>query len=131
MDIKHKDAGSLKKGDYIVIEGVACTVTDVAISRPGKHGHAKMNLVAVGMIDQKKRNVVMPGHDSVEVPIIDKRNAQVLSIHDTMANVMDVETFETFDMEIPEELRGELQDGKTVLYWKILNDKVMKQIKPE
>jgi translation initiation factor 5A len=130
MDVKHKDAGSLKKGDYLIIENVACQVTDVAISRPGKHGHAKMNLVAVGMIDGKKRNIVMPGHDSVEVPIIDKRNAQVLSIIETHANVMDTETYETFDMEIPEELK-DLVAGQTVLYWKILNDKVMKQIKPE
>jgi translation initiation factor 5A len=130
MEVKHKDAGSLKKGDYLIIEGVACQVTDVAISRPGKHGHAKMNLVAVGMIDGKKRNIVMPGHDSVEVPIIEKRNAQVLSITGTMANVMDVETYETFDMEIPEEIK-DLVAGQTVLYWKILNDRIMKQIKPE
>lgn len=131
MDIKHKSVGSLKKGDYIIIEGVACTISDLATSRPGKHGHAKVNLFAVGMLDGKKRNLVMPGHDNIEVPVIDKRNAQVLSMHGNHANVMDVETFETFDMEIPDELKGEVKDGVTVLYWQILGDRVMKQIKPE
>lgn len=129
--ISHKSAGSLQKGNYVVIDGVACTVSDVAISRPGKHGHAKVNLTGVGILDGKKRNTVMPGHDNVEVPIIEKKNAQVLSIHGATCNVMDSETFETFDLKIPDELKSDLQDGMTVVYWEILTDRVLKQIKNE
>jgi len=43
---------------------------------------------------------------------------------------MDVETYETFDIEIPEELKADCQPGTTVLYWIVLSDKIMKQIKP-
>ena len=71
----------------------------------------------------------MPGHDNVEVPIIEKKSAQVLSITENKANVMDAETFETFDLEIPEELKGQVIEGVSVMYWVIMNDKVMKQIK--
>jgi len=128
-EIKHKSVGSLKKGDTVILEGAACNVTDLKTSRPGKHGHAKVNLTAVGMLDNKKRNTVMPGHDSIEVPVIDKKNAQVLNVDGNSANVMDSETYETFDMVIPEELLGEVTAGQTVVYWIILNDKVIKQIK--
>lgn len=128
-NVKHKSAGSLKKGDYVVIDEVACNVTDVKISRPGKHGHAKVNLMAVGILDGKKRSAVMPGHDHIDVPIIDKRNAQVLSIADGKCNVMDMETFETFDLDIPDELKDDLKTGNTVLYWTLLSDKLLKQIK--
>ena len=128
MTIKQQSIGSLKKGSYIVIDDVACKVTDLSVSRPGKHGHAKVNLMAVGLLDGKKRNMVAPGHDSVDVPVIDKKNAQVLSISGEHANVMDMETYETFDMEIPDELKGEVVEGCTVLYWQILDDKVMKQV---
>ncbi len=131
MTIKQQSIGSLKKGSYIVIDDVACKVTDVSVSRPGKHGHAKVNLMAAGLIDGKKRNMVAPGHDTVDVPVIDKKNAQVLSVSGDSANVMDMETYETFDMEIPEELKGEVVEGCTVLYWQILDDKVMKQVKSE
>ena len=71
----------------------------------------------------------MPGHDNVEVPIIEKRTAQVLSIQGDAANVMDSETYETFDIKIPEELKGEVAEGVNVLYWIILEDKIMKQVK--
>ena len=65
-----KSIGEMKKGSSIVIDGAACRVTDMSTSRPGKHGHAKVRLQAVGIIDEKKREIVMPGHDNVEVPII-------------------------------------------------------------
>lgn len=126
---KQVSVGSLQKGNYVIIEGVACRVTGTQTSRPGKHGHAKVRLEAVGLIDDKKRIIVMPGHDNIEVPIIEKKTAQVLSISGNMANVMDSETYETFDLEIPEELKGQVVEGGNVLYWLILDKKVMKQVK--
>ncbi|MBU0457294.1 MAG: translation initiation factor IF-5A [Nanoarchaeota archaeon] len=121
--------GSLKKGDTIIIDGAPCKITDTSTSRPGKHGHAKVNMMAVGILDDKKRNLVMPGHDKVEAPIIEKKNAQVLSISGNSANVMDMETYETLDMEIPEELKGEVKEGSEVLYWIIMGMKIIKQVK--
>jgi len=121
--------GSLKKGDTLIIDGAPCKITDTATSRPGKHGHAKVNLMAVGILDDKKRNLVMPGHDKVEAPIIEKKSAQVLSVSDKKASVMDKDTFETFEMEIPEELKAEVKEGVEVLYWVIMGIKVIKQVK--
>lgn len=129
MTTKMASVGSLQKGNYVVIEGAACRVADTQISRPGKHGHAKVRLTAVGLVDGKKRVVVMPGHDNIEVPIVEKKTAQVLSIQNDVANVMDSETYETFDLKIPEELKGQVTEGCNVLYWIILNDKVMKRVK--
>ena len=128
-ETKLVSVGTLKKGDTILVDGVPCKITDTATSRPGKHGHAKVNLMAVGLLDGKKRQMVLPGHDKVEAPIIEKKSAQILSIAGNMANVMDMETYETSDMEIPEELKTEVKEGKEVLYWLIMGAKVMKQVK--
>ena len=128
MTTKPVSVGGLKKGSYVVLEGAACIVSDTQVSRPGKHGHAKVRLTASGIVDGKKRVAVMPGHDMVEAPIIEKKTAQVLSINEDMANIMDNETYETFDLKIPEELKGQVVEGANVLYWIILNDKVMKQV---
>jgi len=123
--------GTMQKGNYVIIDDAACKVTSIQVSRPGKHGHAKVRLEAVGILDDKKRAVVMPGHDNIEVPVIDKRTAQVLSIAGNTVNVMDSETFETFDLPIPEELKGEIVEGVNVLYWVILDERVIKQVKSE
>ncbi len=127
-EITHKSIGTLQKGNYIIIDGAACVVSGSQTSRPGKHGHAKVRMQAVGMIDGRKREIVMPGHDKVEVPIIGKKNAQVLSVSGNTVNVMDMETYETFDLAVPAELQGKVGEGDNVLYWEILSDKVLKQV---
>jgi translation initiation factor 5A len=129
MTIKIVSIGGLQKGDYVILEGVACKVTNTQTSRPGKHGHAKVRLEGVGIIDDKKRIIVAPGHDNIEVPIIEKKSAQVLSVSNDVANVMENATYETFDLKIPEELKGKIVEGIQVVYWQILEDKVMKDIK--
>lgn len=129
MTTKQSHVGSLKVGNFVVLDGAACKVTGTQTSRPGKHGHAKVRLEGVGIIDGKKRIVVMPGHDNIEVPVIEKKTAQVLSLQDNVANVMDTETYETFDLAIPDELKEGVKENVHVLYWVILEDKVMKQIK--
>lgn len=129
MATKQVSVGSLTRGSYVVVDGVACKVVSTQVSRPGKHGHAKVRMQAVGILDDKKREIVMPGHDNIDVPIIEKKNAQVLSINGNMANVMDSETYETFDLEIPEELKNDCVEGSIVLYWTVLDKKVMKQAK--
>ncbi|MFT4310850.1 MAG: translation initiation factor IF-5A [Candidatus Woesearchaeota archaeon] len=128
-ETKLVSVGSLTKGSYVIVDEAACRVVDLKVSRPGKHGHAKVNLTAVGILDDKKRNLIMPGHDNIEVPIIGKKTAQVLSVTDKSANVMDQETFETFDLEIPEDLEGQVNVGNVILYWQVLSERVMKQIK--
>jgi len=128
-ETKKASVSSLTKGSYMVMDGVASRVTDISVSRPGKHGHAKARITAVGLLDDKKRVVVMPGHDHIDVPIIDKRTAQVLSISGDNANIMDAETYETFDLKIPNELKADVTEGCNILYWVILDDKVMKQVK--
>jgi len=129
MTIKLVSAGSLKPGSYVLIDGAACRVASTDTSRPGKHGHAKVRIVAIGLLDGKRRETVMPGHDNVEVPVIEKRTAQVLSLTGDMANVMDEESYETFDLKIPDELKETVVPNCKVLYWTILGEKVMKQLK--
>ena len=130
----HKDfkkASSLKKGDDVIVDDEPCIVKKVNISSPGKHGHAKVNFMAEGMFDDKTRNEVAPGDESVEVPIVDKRNAQVLNVDGDKVNIMDMENYETYDLDIPEEFEGEIESGDQVIYWLVLEYKVIKELNKE
>ena len=129
MEKRVTEIKNLKPGSYVLIDDVPCKVDSIQLSKSGKHGHAKNRITAVGLVDQKKRIVVLPAHDNVEVPIIEKKSAQVLSVSGDKANVMDSESYETFDVDIPQELKPEVIEGCSILYWTILDQKVMKQIK--
>lgn len=129
METRQTSASSLKEGSYVILDDIPCIIKSIETSKTGKHGHAKCRIEAIGMIDGRKIIKVMPGHDKVDVPIIEKRSAQVLSVSGDKANVMDTESYETFDMEIPEELKGQVTEGVHVLYWIIIDRKVIKQVK--
>ena len=129
MATKQVQSTTVKEGSYIIIDGAACKVTSTQKSKPGKHGPPKVRIEGMGLIDNRRREIVCPGSANVDVPIIEKRSAQVLSINGDMANVMDAETYETFDLKIPDELKGQVVDGCQIIYWQILEDRMMKQIK--
>lgn len=122
-------ASSVKEGGYLVIEGAACQVSSVDISRAGKHGPPKVRIVGVGLLDGRKRELVLPGGATVEVPIVEKRTAQVLSVVGQTATVMDSQSYESFELTIPQELAGKIAEGMQVLYWIILGQKVLKGVK--
>jgi len=129
MTTKLVAVGSIKDGAYIIIDGLPCTVKSVQVSKTGKHGHAKCRIEAIGIIGDQKKVIVKPAHDNIEVPIVEKKTAQVLSIQKDKANVMDMETYETLDLDIPEELKSEVKEGVQVQYWIILDKKVIKSVK--
>ena len=126
---KQEEISKLKVGRYIVIDGAACVIKKMQRSSPGKHGHAKYKVDAVDILTGSKKVVLYSGHDKVDVPIIDKKPAQVLGISGDSISVMDMETYENFDLDIPEELKGKIVVGAQVEYWNILGKKVLKQLK--
>ena len=129
MDKKVTNAGSLKAGNYVIFDGAPCVVKNIALSKTGKHGSMKCRIEAIGLIDNQKRIKIYPSSDRVEVPILEKKDAQVLSVHENIANVMDLESFETFDIDIPEELKNQVNEGNQVIYWTVMDKKILKQVK--
>jgi translation initiation factor 5A len=106
----------LKVGRYMVIDDEPCKIIELTTSKPGKHGEAKARIVAIGIFDGAKRSVVHPVTHKVQVPIIDKRTAQVVSIQGNEAQLMDMETYEMFNIEIPEDIRDQVEPGQEVQY---------------
>jgi len=127
-DVSMAEIGKMKVGRYILINGEPHQITSMSKSAPGKHGHAKYRVDGKNIFTGNKSNIVMTAHQHVEVPNLKKQNAQVLSVSGTNAQIMDMETYETFDLDIPKELQGQVESGKTVLYWEIMGKRMMKQI---
>ena len=125
---KPTELGSLKIGSYILLPvsdqptGDPCRITEYDTSKPGKHGAAKARIVAVGVFDGQKRPHVGPVSMQVHVPLIDKRAGQIVSITGSNFQLMDSETFETFDADlVDEEIEGKLQQGQDIEYWKVMD----------
>jgi translation initiation factor 5A len=115
------DLGSLKVGSYIVIDGEACRIVSYDHSKPGKHGSAKARVAAMGVFDGSRHSLVAPVSANVEVPLIDKRSGQLISVAGQVMQIMDLETFEVFETSaVDDEIRDKLNQGGEVEYWKVL-----------
>ena len=126
MVLKIINATEAKVGTNIIVEGVPCTVKSIDISKTGKHGHAKCRIEAVGIITGQKKVFVIPGHDRLEVPLVNKRKGQVLSIGDKVS-IMDLESFETLDVPCSDEIRSQLKENSNVEYWDVEGEKIAKR----
>ncbi len=102
----------MKDGNYIIIEGEPCIIKSTERSKSGKHGHAKVRVVCIGIFDDKKRSLTFPSGDLVEVPQVEKGNAQVNYIDENTINIMDLSTYESFDVRWPEneEMREKIKE---------------------
>ena len=122
------ELGSLKIGSYILLPvsdqptGEPCRITEYDTSKPGKHGAAKARIGGMGVFDDQKRPHVGPVSMQVHVPLIDKRPGQIISMTDSNIQVMDMETFETVDVDmVDEEIKGKLEQGQEIEYWKVMD----------
>jgi translation initiation factor 5A len=120
---------NLQPGRFCIIDDEPCRVLSVTTSHPGKHGGAKARLEAIGLFDNKKRSIVKPASAEVDVPIIEKKTGQVVAITGNNAQIMDTETYETFESPIPDELKDKIIQGGEILYWVVMGRKMLIQVK--
>ncbi|MCX8179625.1 MAG: translation initiation factor IF-5A [Candidatus Aenigmarchaeota archaeon] len=126
MQVEIKD---LKKGSYVSIDGVPCKVDEISISKSGKHGHAKVRVDAIGLLDGVRKSIVKPADARVEVPMVVKKKAQVLAIIGNKAQLMSLDDYSMVELDIPEELQGKLKEGEEIFFFEIDSLRTLKQIK--
>jgi translation initiation factor 5A len=124
------DLGDIKEGSYVILDGEPCRVVQSDKSKPGKHGAAKIRLAAVSIFTGSKHSYVGPSASRIDVPNIDKRSGQVLSLNGPSVQIMDMETYENFETALVEdEIRARLQPGSEVEYWSVLGKVRVMRIK--
>jgi len=119
---------TLRVNRYVIVDDEPCKIMSISTSKPGKHGESKARIEAVGIFDGQKRSIVHPVKHKVHVPMIDKRNAQVLALMGDNVQLMDLDTYETFEMPIPDEYKGQLEPGKEIHYLQALGKKKITRV---
>lgn len=120
---------SLKPGGFVLIDDAPCRVEKVQITKSGKHGASKCRVDAIGLIDGRRRSIVKPSGESVGVPIIIKKSAQVLAVVGDKAQLMDLGDYSVFELDIPEEMKGTLKSGDEISYFELAGIRTIKQVK--
>ncbi|MBQ3736146.1 MAG: translation initiation factor IF-5A [Candidatus Methanomethylophilaceae archaeon] len=111
-----KEIRELKVGRYVNIDDEPCKILSISTSKPGKHGSAKANIDAASIFTGAKKSLVGPVSTKVQVPLIDKRKAQILSVQGDEVQIMYLETYENITMAINPDHECSLEPGAEILY---------------
>merc|ERR1719253_1459112 len=77
-----QQAGTLKKGAHVVIKNRPCKIVETSTSKTGKHGHAKIHIVAIDIFNGKKCEDMCPTSHNMSAPNVTREEYQVLNIDD-------------------------------------------------
>jgi translation initiation factor 5A len=123
--------GELKVGSYAIVNDEPCQIVSIQKSKPGKHGSAKFRCRAISLFDGSKSSFVSPVDQTIQIPIVEKKSGQIVSMSPSTVQLMDLETYEIFDVAIPqeEEIKIKLEPGKEVEYWIITGRYKIQRVK--
>ncbi|MHA2231955.1 MAG: translation initiation factor IF-5A [Candidatus Hodarchaeales archaeon] len=131
--------GTIKLGRYVIHpdDNEVYKVISVDHSKPGKHGSAKARMVLQNAFTGSKKQFISPVDKRINIPVIDKRMAQVTNVTGDSIALMDNETYDTFEASLPieEALRKKLLSlfeagkGIEVEYWEVMNRKKIQEVR--
>ncbi len=121
------EAGKVREGSYVIIDGDPCEVRSVSKSSPGKHGSAKAKIKAKGVFDGKNRHITKPVDSNMMSPSVERKTGQVVSKEGKIAQVMDMDTYETEEMELPDDL--DASEGDEIEFQVFDDRKLVKGLK--
>jgi translation initiation factor 5A len=128
MSWTQAEVRELKVNRYVLIDDEPCKIVSISTSKPGKHGEAKARIEAVGIFDGQKKSIVHPVKHKVQVPMIDKRKGQVLSIMGEEVQIMDLDTYETFNLPMQNEYKGQIEAGQEIMYLEAMGRRMITRV---
>ncbi|KAI8641458.1 eukaryotic translation initiation factor 5A-2 [Parasitella parasitica] len=103
---------ALRKNGHVVIKGRPCKIIDMSTSKTGKHGHAKVHLVATDIFTGKKYEDLSPSTHNMDVPNVSRQDYDLLNIDDGFLSLMLSDGSIKDDVKLPEgEIGDKLEEG--------------------
>ncbi|KAK5175573.1 translation initiation factor eIF5A [Saxophila tyrrhenica] len=94
---------ALRKNGHVVIKGRPCKIVEMSTSKTGKHGHAKVHMVAIDIFTGKKLEDLSPSTHNMDVPNVSRREYQLLDITDDgFLSLMSDDGSTKDDVKVPE-----------------------------
>ena len=102
--IEKVSAGSLKKGDLVMIKGHPCKVVSFSTAKVGKHGSAKAMITGIDIFTSNKYECTFSTGDNVDAPLMKRIEYTLINIEDDgFASLMDDNGNMKEDLKLPED----------------------------
>jgi translation initiation factor 5A len=97
-----RQCSALRKNGHVVIKGRPCKIMDMSTSKTGKHGSAKVHMVAIDIFSGKKYEDISPSTANMEVPYIQRVEYILMDINDNYLSLMCDDGTTKDDVPVPQ-----------------------------
>ena len=116
------EAGSARKGGFLVIKGRPCKIVDLSKAKVGKHGAAKCAFTGIDIFNGKKLECIAPASAGLSQPIVERNEYELCDISDDdFVTLMGGDGSMREDIKVPEDktvgekLRARFDEGTTTM----------------
>ena len=109
-------ASELERGTYFIYNNEPVRVLRREVIVVGTHSHSKLKFYIQGLNEKSERSVNFHHTDKVEIVDIVRKLGQVISKTNHRVQLMDMTTYETLDVNTPEGLFNEINEGDQVTF---------------
>lgn len=110
------NASELKTGMYFMINGEPAHVKRSEVVAVGTHSHSKIKIYYSDIYGKGEKTINFGHTDRVDILDIIKKTGHLLSKSHDKAQVMDMQTYETFDAAADAELLQSLKENDEVIF---------------
>jgi len=107
-----QQCSALRKGGHVMIKGRPCKIVEMSTSKTGKHGHAKVHMVALDIFTGKKLEDICPSTHNMNVPNVTRKDYVFSMIDDDgYVTLMEDDGEQKEDLKVPDDDVGvEMRD---------------------
>ncbi|KAH6629521.1 eukaryotic translation initiation factor 5A [Boeremia exigua] len=105
---------ALRKNGFVCIKNRPCKIVEMTTSKTGKHGHAKVHLVAIDIFTSKKLEELCPSTHNMDVPNVRRQEYLLVDVsEDGFLSLMSDDGSTKDDVKLPD---GEVGDKINKLF---------------
>lgn len=109
-----KQCSALRKNGHIIIKNRPCKIVEMSSSKTGKHGSAKIHLVAIDIFTSRKYEEIYSSTQTVWTPIVTRKDYELINIMDgfliLMADCSLIEDISLPDTEVGREIEEKFRN---------------------
>merc|ERR1712001_741128 len=96
---------ALRKNGFVMIKSRPCKIVEMSTSKTGKHGHAKVHMVALDIFTGKKLEDICPSTHNMDVPNVKRKDYQFLDLDadDGFVSLMEESGDTKDDLKLPDD----------------------------
>eukprot|EP00771_Trimastix_marina_P001715 gnl/Trimastix_PCT/2806.p2 GENE.gnl/Trimastix_PCT/2806~~gnl/Trimastix_PCT/2806.p2 ORF type:complete len:154 (+),score=44.00 gnl/Trimastix_PCT/2806:68-529(+) len=122
--LEPKHANLFRNGEYVVLRDRPVRIVNYSVSKPGKHGHAKIHFIGIDVETNRKVESIAGSHDMLPKPKSKRIEYEVVNIDDDQVHAMSDDGTMITDLQLPR--NSDFAQRLTSQWENLPDDKILK-----